>query len=160
MGLELEAEVLAEEAQNTAAIEGEHLDRDSIRSSVARRLGLPTAGLPPVHRQVDGLIEMLLEVHTDVTMGPGRRPLGHFVERLAAHGLAVDPDFASHFVQFGGGRRIGWAWFDLSAGREEGNTWSGAFRIVETGAAPRPELETEPLTAAQIEKLRAILERA
>ncbi len=61
MGLELQAEVLAEEALTTAAIEGEQLNRDSIRSSVARRLGLPTAGLPPTIRQIDGLIEMLVD---------------------------------------------------------------------------------------------------
>lgn len=59
--MELQAEVLVEEAFTTAAIEGEKLDRDSIRSSVARRLGLPTAGLPPTVRHVDGLVEMLID---------------------------------------------------------------------------------------------------
>lgn len=59
--LELQAEVLTEEALTTAAIEGEKLDRDAVRSSVARRLGLPTAGLPATERDVDGLVEMLLD---------------------------------------------------------------------------------------------------
>jgi Fic family protein len=66
--LELQADVLTEEAFTTAAIEGEKLDRDSVRSSVARRLGLPTAGLPPVERHVDGLVEMLL----DATVNHGK----------------------------------------------------------------------------------------
>lgn len=61
IGLEMQAEVLTEEAFTTAAIEGEKLDRNSVRSSVARRLGLPTAGLPPAERQVDGLVEMLVD---------------------------------------------------------------------------------------------------
>ncbi|MDF1535601.1 MAG: Fic family protein [bacterium] len=64
IGLEMKAEVLTEEAFTTAAIEGERLDRNSVRSSVARRLGLPTAGLPPAERQVDGLVEMLIDATT------------------------------------------------------------------------------------------------
>ena len=59
--LQLQAEVLTEEAVTTAAIEGEKLDRDSVRSSVARRLGLPTAGLPASERHIDGLVEMLID---------------------------------------------------------------------------------------------------
>ncbi len=60
-GLEAQADILVEEAFTTSAIEGETLDRQSVRSSVARRLGLATTGLPPAHRHVDGLVEMLLD---------------------------------------------------------------------------------------------------
>ena len=63
LGLELQAEVLTSEGVATAAIEGESLNRDAVRSSVARRLGLPTAGLPPAPRHVDGLVEMLMDAH-------------------------------------------------------------------------------------------------
>jgi len=59
--LEIQADVLTEEAVTTAAIEGEQLNRDRVRSSVARRLGLPTAGLPETERQTDGLVEMLID---------------------------------------------------------------------------------------------------
>lgn len=59
--LETQADVLTEEAITTAAIEGEQLNRERVRSSVARRLGLPTAGLPGTERQTDGLVEMLLD---------------------------------------------------------------------------------------------------
>ena len=45
----------------TSAIEGEKLDVHSIRSSVARRLGLPSAGISKSERKIDGLIEMLLD---------------------------------------------------------------------------------------------------
>ena len=67
LGLELQAEFLTQEGVSTAAIEGELLNRQAVRSSVARRLGLPTAGLPAVDRSVDGLVQMLL----DATMGHG-----------------------------------------------------------------------------------------
>jgi Fic family protein len=60
-GLEMQAEILTEEAFTTAAIEGERLNRDSIRSSVAHRLGLPSAGVSPAERHVDGLVQMLID---------------------------------------------------------------------------------------------------
>jgi Fic family protein len=50
-----------EDGLTTSAIEGERLDVDAVRSSVARRLGLPTAGLPAPPRAVDGLIDVLLD---------------------------------------------------------------------------------------------------
>ena len=56
------AEVLIAETLKTSEIEGEHLDPDSVRSSVARRLGLPTAGLaPPGDEHADGVIDTLLD---------------------------------------------------------------------------------------------------
>lgn len=61
LGLEARASALTDEAVTTAAIEGEVLERDTVRSSVARRLGLPTAGLPPTARHIDGLVEMLVD---------------------------------------------------------------------------------------------------
>lgn len=64
LGLTLDAhahaEVLAEETIKTSAIEGEKLDLRSVRSSVARRLGLPSAGLP-VDRHVDGIVAVILD---------------------------------------------------------------------------------------------------
>ena len=62
LGLESEAEVFVEEAFKTSAIEGEQIDPNAIRSSVAKRLGLPTAGLPDIQRHSDGLVEILMDV--------------------------------------------------------------------------------------------------
>lgn len=59
--LEAAAAILVEDGLTTSAIEGERLDLDVVRSSVARHLGLPTAGLPAPPRAVDGLIEVLLD---------------------------------------------------------------------------------------------------
>lgn len=55
-----QVEILAEETLKTAAIEGESLDMKAVRSSVARRLGLSSAGLRP-DRHVDGLVSVLID---------------------------------------------------------------------------------------------------
>ncbi|MHB1619818.1 MAG: Fic family protein [Sulfuricella sp.] len=61
---EAQAQILVEESVGTSAIEGEKLDLDSVRFSVARHLGLATAGLPVPTRNVDGLIKLLLDATT------------------------------------------------------------------------------------------------
>jgi Fic family protein len=61
LNLEAVAAILVEDGLTTSAIEGEQLDLDAVRSSVARHLGLPTAGLPAVPRAVDGLMQVLLD---------------------------------------------------------------------------------------------------
>jgi Fic family protein len=60
-GLRASALALEEDAIQTAAIEGERLDREKVRSSIALRLGLPSATLAPADRAVDGLVEVLLD---------------------------------------------------------------------------------------------------
>jgi Fic family protein len=65
---EAQAEILIEETVKTSAIEGEALSRESVRSSVARRLGLPTAGLKvPASHAVDGLVEVLMDATKNYT---------------------------------------------------------------------------------------------
>jgi len=60
---------LTQEALTTSAIEGEKLDPESVRSSVARRLGLDTSGAPirEGQRNIEGLIDVLQDatLHTD-----------------------------------------------------------------------------------------------
>lgn len=55
-----QAQVLVEEAIRTAEIEGQKLNKDAIRSSVALRLGLPK-GVGQHDRNIDGLIDVLLD---------------------------------------------------------------------------------------------------
>lgn len=55
------AEILTEEALTTSEIEGELFRRDSVRSSVARRLGLPDAGMAPEDRRAQGVVDVLLD---------------------------------------------------------------------------------------------------
>jgi Fic family protein len=54
-------EILMLEGLTTSAIEGERLEPAGLRSSIARRLGLPTAGLPTPSRSVEGLVDMLVD---------------------------------------------------------------------------------------------------
>ncbi len=59
--LAAQLDVLTLEGLNTSAIEGEELDAKAVRSSLARRLGLPTGGSPRPSRSVEGLAEVLLD---------------------------------------------------------------------------------------------------
>ncbi|HEX6637676.1 MAG TPA: Fic family protein [Steroidobacteraceae bacterium] len=59
--LQAQLEVLTREGAATSAIEGEKFDPNALRSSLARRLGLPTVGLPPASRSVEGLADVLLD---------------------------------------------------------------------------------------------------
>jgi Fic family protein len=52
---------LTEEVVKSSEIEGEILDDAQVRSSLARRLGMDVAGLVPSERDVDGVVEMLLD---------------------------------------------------------------------------------------------------
>ena len=58
-----EASVIAltEEVVTTSAIEGQNLNPNEVRSSIARRLGLDGAGLPEPSREVEGVVEMMLD---------------------------------------------------------------------------------------------------
>jgi Fic family protein len=55
----LGAEAWSHEAIATAAIEGERLDLQAVRSSIARRLGLGVVMGPNVPRHVDGLLDIM-----------------------------------------------------------------------------------------------------
>lgn len=62
-GLQAEAtlKTLTEEVVKTSEIEGEKLDRAQVRSSIARRLGMDVAGLVAVDRNVEGIVEIMLD---------------------------------------------------------------------------------------------------
>ena len=45
----------------SSEIEGELLNYDQVRSSIARRLGINTAGLIPSNRHIEGVVEMMLD---------------------------------------------------------------------------------------------------
>jgi Fic family protein len=52
---------LTEDVITSSEIEGEILDPDQVRSSIARRLGMDIAGLTASERHVDGVVEMLVD---------------------------------------------------------------------------------------------------
>jgi len=65
LGFSLRAEAtlqtLTTEIIKSSEIEGETLDRDSVRSSIARRLGMDIGALAPADRNVEGVVEMTLD---------------------------------------------------------------------------------------------------
>ena len=54
-------DTLTEDVLKSSEIEGEQLDRDQVRSSIARRLGMDVAGMVPADRNVEGVVEMMLD---------------------------------------------------------------------------------------------------
>ena len=65
IGFDLQAEAnlntLTLDVLKSSEIEGEILDADQVRSSIARRLGMDIAGLIPADRHVEGIVEMMLD---------------------------------------------------------------------------------------------------
>lgn len=61
-GLRNEAhlQTLTEDVVKSSEIEGEKLEREQVRSSIARRLGMDAGGLVPADRNVEGVVEMML----------------------------------------------------------------------------------------------------
>ena len=54
-------QTLTQDVVKTSEIEGENLDTQQVRSSIARRLGLDIGALPPVDRNVDGIVDVMLD---------------------------------------------------------------------------------------------------
>lgn len=65
MGFSLQNEAqlanMSIEIVKSSEIEGEMLNLEQVRSSVAQRLGIPTAGVVRTSRYVDGVVEMMLD---------------------------------------------------------------------------------------------------
>lgn len=86
MGLREQASLttLTDDVLKTSEIEGEKLDADSVRSSVARHLGVDIGALAPVDRKVDGVVDMVLDATTNYA-----QPLS--LERLQGWHAALFP---------------------------------------------------------------------
>jgi Fic family protein len=95
---------LTDDVLKTSEIEGERLDAEQVRSSIARRLGMDIGALKAADRNVEGVVEMMLDATRN------------YAETLTAERL-----FAWHASLFPTGRsgmskiRIG-AWRDDAAG--------------------------------------------
>lgn len=65
LGFDLKREAslrtLTNDVVKSSAIEGENLNQKEVRSSIARRLGIDIAGLIPASRDVEGVVEMMLD---------------------------------------------------------------------------------------------------
>ena len=98
---------LTEDVLKSSEIEGEKLERDQVRSSIARRLGMDVAGLVPADRDVEGVVEMMLDAN-----GKYDHPLNE--ERLFAWHASLFPTGRSGMHRI----RVG-AWRDDSTGPME-----------------------------------------
>ena len=65
LGFELRQETslrtITNDVVKSSAIEGEILNPEEVRSSIARRLGMNIAGLIPASRDIEGIVEMMLD---------------------------------------------------------------------------------------------------
>ncbi|MGK5081893.1 Fic family protein [Bdellovibrionota bacterium FG-1] len=108
LGFKLRAEAvlqtLTEDVLKSSEIEGENLDRLQVRSSLARRLGLDVGATAKADRNVEGVVEMML----DATQNHAA-PLG--VDRLFGWHCALFPTGRSGMSKI----RVG-DWRDDSAG--------------------------------------------
>src|SRR5882672_4136500 len=77
-------QALTEETVKSSDIEGEKLDAEQVRSSIARRLGIDVGGVDVVDRQVEGVVEMILDATAN-----HEKPLT--TERLFAWHASVFP---------------------------------------------------------------------
>ena len=77
----------------SSEIEGEKLDAEQVRSSIARRLGMDIGALKPADRNVEGVVEMMLDAtrHYDQPLTDGealcvaRVPVSHRAQRHDQH---------------------------------------------------------------------------
>ncbi len=90
---------LAEDVVKTSEIEGEQLNLESVRSSIARRLGVAIGALAPVDRSVEGVVAMILDATANC-----HAPLSQ--ERLFGWHAALFPTGYSGLskIQIGGWR--------------------------------------------------------
>ena len=58
---EASLEILTTDVVKSSAIEGESLDPEQVRSSIAKRLGVDISGSAAINRHVEGIVEMMLD---------------------------------------------------------------------------------------------------
>jgi Fic family protein len=124
-------QTLTADVLKSSEIEGEKLDPEQVRSSIARRLGIDIGALRPADRNVEGVVEMML----DATR--------HYTQPLTADRL-----FAWHAALFPTGRsgmrkiRVG-AWRDDSHGPMQVTSGPVGRERVHFEAPAAPRLKNE-----------------
>ena len=134
LGLKLRAEanlqIVTEEVIKSSEIEGEVLNRDQVRSSVARRLGIDIGALTPADRNVEGIVEMTLDA------------TGKYDEPLTSERL-----FAWHAALFPTGRS-GMRKITVGAWRDDK---TGPMQVV-SGPIGRESVHYEAPNAGKLDK--------
>ena len=125
---------LTEDVVKSSEIEGEELNRNQVRSSIARRLGMDAGGLAPADRDVEGVVEMMVDA-----TGNYEKPLTE--DRLLGWHSALFPTGRS-----GMRRIIVGSWRDDSA---------GPMQVI-SGAVGRERVHYEAPPAARLPHEMAI----
>jgi Fic family protein len=127
---EASLDTLTSDVVKSSAIEGEILNPEEVRSSIARRLGLDIAGLVPASRHVEGIVEMMLDATQKFS-----KPLTK--DRLFGWHAALFPTGRSgmHKITVGGWR----------------TAEAGAMQVV-SGPAGREKVHFEAPGAKRLEK--------
>ena len=123
--------VLTEDVIKTSEIEGEQLNVESVRSSIARKLGVDIGALAPVDRQVEGMVEMVLDATANC-----KAPLSR--ERLLGWHAALFPTGYSGLVPIRAG-----SWRDDGTGPMQVVSGPLGRQRVHFEAPPADRLESE-----------------
>ncbi|MEI6666270.1 MAG: Fic family protein [Chloroflexota bacterium] len=123
-------ETLTVDVVQSSEIEGETLDADQVRSSVARRLGMDIGALRPADRHVEGVVEMMLDATRNY-----EQPLT--IERL----------FSWHAALFPTGRS-GMTRITVGAWRDDRD---GPMQVI-SGAIGRERVHFEAPPASNVER--------
>lgn len=123
--------VLTEDVVKTSEIEGEWLNVDSVRSSIARRLGVEIGALAPVDRHVEGVVDMVLDATAHCEAPVSR-------ERLFGWHAALFPTGYSGLTRI----KVG-EWRDDAGGPMQVVSGPIGRRRVHFEAPPAERLETE-----------------
>lgn len=130
--LEAQVQAVTDDVVKSSEIEGEHLDPQSVRSSVARRLGLPEAALvESPDRKTEAVVEMMLDATTNFAM-----PL--VKERLIGWHAALFPTGYSGMYRI----RVG-GWREDSEGPMQVVSGPIGHQRVHYEAPPAERLEVE-----------------
>jgi Fic family protein len=133
MGLRDQASLatLTDDVVKTSEIEGEQLNVESVRSSIARRLGVEMGALAPVDRHVEGVVDMVLDA-------TGRCGAPLTPERLFGWHAALFPTGFSSLMRVRAG-----AWRDDATGPMQVISGQGRRQHVHFEAPPAAQLPAE-----------------
>jgi Fic family protein len=130
-------QTLTQDVVKSSEIEGEILDKDQVRSSLARRLGIEIGALTPADRDVEGIVEMMLDA-----------------TQKYDHTLTEDRLFGWHAALFPTGRS-GMHKITVGAWRDDS---SGPMQVV-SGAVGKERVHYEAPQAAKLpDEMKAFLD--
>ena len=128
---EANLEILTQEIIKSTEIEGEILNKEQVRSSIARRLGLDITGLVYSERNVDGIVDLMIDATRNFDKDLNK-------ERLFSWHSALFPTGQSGMYNIIAGQ-----WRDDSTGPMQVVSGALGKEKVHFQAPPAPQIENE-----------------